>query len=255
MRKQHLPTILSIVAGVGVISAVACAIEDTPKALLILEEKKKENEELTKIDKLIAVAPVYIPTAVLTIATITCIASANILNVKQQKALMGAYMMLDGSFKTYRKKTKELYGEDSDIKIRNEISKDKYPMEEPVTLFYDQFSKRYFESTPEDVLAAEYHFNRNFILRGYASVNEFYEFLGIEPLEDVCDVGWSIEAGWQYYGYQWIDFAHDLLIREEDGRKYYVIAMPFPPTADYMFDFIVDCEFHDEIESQKPQVL
>jgi hypothetical protein len=30
---------------------------------------------------------------------------------------------------------------------------------------------------------AEYHLNRNYILRGEAVINELYEFLGLEPTD------------------------------------------------------------------------
>ena len=35
----------------------------------------------------------------------------------------------------------------------------------------------------EQVLMAEYHLNRNYILRGEAVINELYEFLGLEPTD------------------------------------------------------------------------
>ena len=100
-------------------------------------------------------------------------------------------------------------------------------------LFFEEYSGRFFESTEEDVVLAEYHFNRNFVLRGYAELNELYEFLNLSPTESGAVLGWSIGAGEVFYGYQWIDFEHRKVIRE-DGAEYYAITMPFIPTADYM---------------------
>lgn len=46
---------------------------------------------------------------------------------------------------------------------------------------------------------AEYHLNRKFVLRGYASLNEFYMFLGL-PQTNLGEVlGWTCT-----YGYSWI---------------------------------------------------
>ena len=70
-------------------------------------------------------------------------------------------------------------------------------------LFYDSFSKRYFQSTIEQVIQAEYHLNRNFVLGGYVTLNQFYEFLGIAQLKETEELGWAIED--EFY---WIDFNH-----------------------------------------------
>lgn len=79
-------------------------------------------------------------------------------------------------------------------------------------LFYDRFSERYFESTIGKVLEAEYHLNRNLTLRGNVSLNEFYSFLGIDPIEGGSDIGWFIDDDEIY----WIDFNH-LYRQVDDG--------------------------------------
>ena len=47
----------------------------------------------------------------------------------------------------------------------------------------------------EQVLMAEYHLNRNYILRGEAVINELYEFLGLEPTDWGAEAGWHIKHG------------------------------------------------------------
>lgn len=102
-------------------------------------------------------------------------------------------------------------------------------------MFFDSFSNRYFWSTIEDVREAEYHFNRNLALRGYAELNEFYEFLGLEPTAFGATVGWSLEAGAAFYGYSWVDFYHEYYPSDDpDIPPYYTICVPFGPTADFM---------------------
>lgn len=115
---------------------------------------------------------------------------------------MSAYALIDTSYKEYKGKLKELYGEEVHQNIVNSIAIEKVDdvaihaehlctscdliseesCGEPV-LFYDEHSNRYFESTIEQVIAAEYHLNRNYILRGYSYLNELYEFLGLESTE------------------------------------------------------------------------
>lgn len=96
---------------------------------------------------------------------------------------------------------------------------------------FNSFSQRYFESTIEKVIQAEYHLNRNFMFAGVISLNDFYEFLGLEKTELGDAVGWSNCNGDIY----WIDFNHHRLTLD-DGMEIYVIDMVFEPTAEWMED-------------------
>lgn len=105
-------------------------------------------------------------------------------------------------------------------------------MEPEITrTFYDAFSQRYFESTIEKVIQAEYHLNRNFMFAGVIPLNDFYEFLGLEKTELGDTVGWSSVNGDIY----WIDFNHHRLTLD-DGMEIYVIEMVFEPTPEWMED-------------------
>lgn len=233
MKKSAYPTILTIAASVGVVITAVSAARATPKALDILKEEKREK----KIDAVIAVAPVYIPTILLGAATIAAVVGANCLNIKTQRSMASAYMLLDNSFKTYRNKVDELYGEEADLKVREAISHDKHPLpevdDEPVVLFHEPIYDVFFKATITDVVLSEYLFNRNFILRGCNTMDELYSFLDIADKypENTITLGWSAEAGIMFYGYQWIDFEHEKKTLD-DGTEYYEIEYPFKPTAD-----------------------
>ena len=95
-------------------------------------------------------------------------------------------------------------------------------------LFYDDWSGRYFESTIEQVIAAQYHINRNFVLRGYVTLNELYEFLGLETTEYGNTVGWAVED--EMY---WIDF-HQHKVIMDDGLECYIIETPWGPSPDFL---------------------
>ncbi|MGN1370920.1 MAG: DUF6353 family protein [Candidatus Coprovivens sp.] len=238
--KNHSTTILSGIGAFGVVGTSVMAVKATPKALRLLDEAKDEKgEDLTKFEIICVAGPAYIPSIVIGMSTIACILSANVLNKQKQATLTSAYMLLDESYKQYRNKVKELYGDDADEKIKKEIAKDNYyekgysnqPREKK--LFYEPISERYFEATIEDVQYAEYHFNRNFALRDFAKLNEFYQFLGLETTDLGEVLGWSSYAGYTIYGYQWIDFKHEKVILE-DGLECYIINYPFEPTMDFM---------------------
>jgi hypothetical protein len=164
-----------------------------------------------------------------------------VLNKKHQAALASAYALADNAYKEYRNKVKELYGEETDQKIRDSIAMDHRkdidvytPGYGPIDtsgetrLFYLEERGKYFESTMEAVINAEYHFNRNYAMRGFAYLNEFYEFLGLEETEAGNALGWDCMRLMEEYEACWIDFAHRR-VALEDGMECYVIEMPIGP--------------------------
>lgn len=236
--RRNAPTILTCMGGAGVVATSILAVKATPKALTLLEEAKQEKgEELTKIEIVKTAGPAYIPSIVMGVSTLACIFGANILNQRKQAALMSAYALLDNSYKEYKKKVIELYGEEADVRVKEEIAKDKYE-ENPVTvgndkqLFYDYFSERYFESTIEDVQRAEYRLNRTLTMRDYVYLNEFYELLDVEPIDAGYTLGWSVGSCMAYYWQNWIDFTHEKVVMD-DGLECYIITMLGEPVPDF----------------------
>ena len=217
------PTILSLVGAGGVIATSIIAVKATPKALRILEDQhyhhyynSEEPNNVSKMDIIKMTWKCYIPTAIVGTSTIACILGANVLNKKNQASLVSLYSMVDQSYKRYKLAAGEVFGEDADKKIKAQVAKDTYvscdgnkvysPDQDgsEKVLFYDYFSGRYFTSTIAAVINAQYHMNRNFILRGESCINEFYNFLGIDPIEGGDDIGWADE--YAEAGFAWIDF-------------------------------------------------
>lgn len=234
--KRNASTILTVVGGVGVVTTTVLAIKATPKALSLLDDAKQEKgEDLTKLEKVKVTAPVYIPTVISGAATLACIYGANVLNKRQQAGLMSAYALLDNSYKEYKAKVEALYGEGSNEQIKNEIAKDNYEDQEVKNdeqLFYDDFSNRYFISTPTKVMQAEYNVNRDIHMRGWAELNDYYEWLGIEDIEGGDVLGWSEGGNYDYYWQAWVDFNHRTVIMD-NGTKYTAIMMFQEPYTGY----------------------
>lgn len=79
------PTILTVVASVGVIVTTITSVQATPKAIKLLKEAELEKgENLSKVEIIRVAGPSYIPSALLGISTIVCIFGANVLNQKKQ---------------------------------------------------------------------------------------------------------------------------------------------------------------------------
>jgi hypothetical protein len=123
--KRNSSTILTTIGAIGVVATAVIAVKDTPKALRILDEAEQEKgEELTVKEKIVTAGPVYIPAIAVGISTIACIFGANTLNKRNQAALMSAYALLDKSYKDYKRKVSDIYGEDADKKIIEEVAKE-----------------------------------------------------------------------------------------------------------------------------------
>lgn len=246
--KRNASTILTCLGGIGVVTTTVMAVKATPKALRLIEEAEKEKgEKLTTWETVKTTAPTYIPTVLFGVGTVACIFGANILNKRQQASLMSAYALLDESYKKYRRTVVELYGKETHEEIVNAIAVEEAnevhmhasnlgvvctqfleeDFSEPV-LFYDEYGKRYFEAPIEQVIQAEYHQNRNYIMRGFALLNEFYEFLGLEQTDYGREVGWVIEDDGSF----WVDFNHHK-VELDDGLECYIIEMMFEPTMEW----------------------
>ena len=243
--KKNAPTILSCLGVVGVVATTVMAVKATPKALSLIENaEEQKGEKLSKWEKVNVAGPVYIPSVIAGVATSACILGSNVISKRQQATLISAYALLDNSYKEYRKKTDELYGEEAGKQIRGEIAKDKYTgdnesLDNDKELYYDFYSGRYFESTPEAVLWAEYETNRSMIVNYAVGLNEFYDFLGLEPLPEYESIGWSCGQIEEMYWHPWIEFDHEETIIDGDseyneGMKCTIIYMPFDPFINYL---------------------
>lgn len=236
--SRNASTILTCMGGVGVIATAVLAVKATPKAeTLIALAKEEKGEELTKLEKVQAAAPVYIPAVLVGASTIACIFGANILNHRQQASVMSAYALIDSSFKDYKKKVEGLYGEEAGAEVRASIAKDKYEEGSMLVrpgnqLFYDEFSGRYFESTMEKLISAQYAINKKISLNGGAYLNEFYEELDIPPTDYGEHLGWSSGLLCDYQWSDWLEFGHEKTYIDDD-LECIMVTFSMEP----MFDF------------------
>lgn len=237
--KRNASTILTVVGGVGVVTTTVLGIKATPKALKLLDNaEKQKGEKLTKLEKVKVAAPVYIPTILTGVGTLTCIFGAQTLNKRKQASLMSAYALLDSSYKEYKNKVEELYGEGTNDEIREEIAKDKYEkieIKNNEKLFYEPFSGRYFKATTTRMKEAEYNLNRDIHMQGWCTLNDFFLYLGLDKIEGGDELGWSVGGNYDMYWQDWVDFSYSKSITD-DGTEYTMIVMwqePYPGYDDY----------------------
>lgn len=243
--KRSSPTILTCFSIVGVVGTTVLAVKATPKAVELIKNDSRRNHDgdpyaYTKLEAVQSCWQCYIPAALVGFSTIICIIGINVLNKRNQASLASAYALLSESYQQYRKAAKTVYGDEADSKIKVQMAKNTYisadgysvyspdlDSESEKILCYDLFSQRYFTSTMAAVLNAQYHINRNLSLNGYASINEFYEFLGIDKIDHGDDIGWSYDQPVEEE-ILWLDFdnRHTVL---DDGLECCVISALWNP--------------------------
>ena len=235
--KRNGSTILTCIGGVGVVTTTVLAVKATPKAVKLLDQAKEEKgEELTKLEMVKIAGPSYIPTIMTGVTTLACIFGSNVLSKRQQTSLIGAYTLIDNSYKGYKNKVKELYGTEGSDQVRDEIAKDTYEAQQikvsdDKELFYDEFSGQYFESTKADVINAEYRLNRDIQTQGWAILSDFYNMLGVD-YDDGGILGWSEGGNLARYWQSWIDFSHTK-VEMDDGLECTIITIFCEPYANY----------------------
>ena len=245
MKKHGISKIaLTSFSILGLTLTTVTAVRATPKAISIIEEAKREKKNVSKMDIVAKTWKCYIPSATIGMSTIACILGMTVLYNKQYKALAAAYAMCSCSYQEYKDMVKQLYGQEVHEKIMKSIAAEQSEKthissmgiirsssldfddgnKDEQKLFYDCFSKRYFQSTVSQVLQAQYHINRNYVLSGEVTVNDFYEFLGISAIDAGNDLTWRIDDDEIY----WIDF-NNYKADTDDGLECYVIDMVIEP--------------------------
>ncbi len=242
--KRNASTILTCIGAAGVIATAVMSVKATPKAMALIDDAMEEKgDKLTVWEKVVVAGPTYAPAVITGAATIACIFGSNVISKHQQATLMSAYALLDNSYKEYKNKVDELYGEEAGEKVRSEIAKDKYAGDEESKdndkeLFFDFYSGRYFHSTQNHVLMALYEINRRMACDYAVSLNEYYELIGLDPKPEYESLGWSYGQLQEMCWSSWIDFGlEDTVIEEEteysEGVECTIVYMQIDPTPDY----------------------
>lgn len=216
---QNSPTILTSLGVGGLIATVAFAIRGTVKATDILQQEghfrleqyEKQTGEVAYPDDMFTTQEIieltwkeYIPTAVMGVTTIACMIGANHISLRRNAALVSLFTMTERTLREYQTKVVEQIGEKKEEKVREAIAQDRIdenpPSEKTIVLTgngdylcFDTFSSRYFRSDVEKLRRAENQFNKRLIRGEWLGINEFYDEIGLEPIELGDEFGWIAE--------------------------------------------------------------
>ena len=231
----HVPDILTATACIGVgATAVMCG-KNTLAARDILEAYDEENPDATTKDRVLKAAPAYIPTIILATATIACIIGARTTSAKQTAALASAYTIATEAAARYRDKVIEVVGEEKAKEVDEKIADAQlkaHPLSEqqPIivgtgkVLCFDTLSSRYFMSDMETLRKVQNDMNRIILDDMFASLNDFYYRIGLDPMNLGEELGWTIDS--------LIDLKFTSRL-SEDGQPCLVVNYESVPRSDF----------------------
>lgn len=201
------PKILTGIGIVGMTTTVFLTAKGTIKAVKIVEnEKKKHGEAIPKSEIVKATWKCYIPALITGVTSAGCLIKANSIHTRRNAALATAYSISRTALSEYKDKVIETIGEKKERVIRENIAQDKLD-KNPVskseiiitdkgpTLCYDGVFGRYFKSDIDTIKKAVNKINRTVVTQMYVSLNDFYDEIGLEPVDIGYDLGWNIDDG------------------------------------------------------------
>ena len=238
--RKYSPEILAGVGVVGVIASTVMACKATTKLNDILSESKEQLEQIktvavdpayadkyteddakkdttiTYVQTGVKIAKLYAPSVILCTTSLGCLLASNNILRKRNAALSAAYMTVDKSFKEYRRRVAERFGDEVEKEIRynikakeittvdeegNEVKETVKVMEgadNPTT--YSDYARFFDESCPAWQNDPEYNLTflraqqqyANDLLKaqGRLFLNDVYKMLGIDITKAGQVVGW-----------------------------------------------------------------
>ena len=236
--KKHSPEILTGVGIAGMVTTTVLAVRATPKALVLIEEKKEELgvDKLAPVDAVKAAWKCYIPSAAIGGVSIFCLIGASSVNLRRNAALATAYALSESTLRDYQKKVVEEIGEKKAKLVKEAVVKEKIEQnpvtkqeviitEKGDTLCYDVLSGRYFKSDIEKIKKAVNELNRQMRHDMYVSLNEYYDEIGLDHIAVGYDLGWNIDKG-----YIDVDFSSHLAA---DGTPCLAVGYSVAPQYDF----------------------
>lgn len=237
---KHSPEILAGVGVVGVVGSLVMACKATTKLSDILDESKeqldkikevaadpayeekysqddaKKDTTITYVQTAMKVTKLYAPSVILCASSLGCLLASNNILKKRNAALSAAYMTVDKSFKEYRKRVADRFGEEVEKEIRynikaeeiTKVDEDGNEVTETVKIMdgtddpnsYSDYARFFDESCAAWQNDAEYNLTflkaqqqyANDLLkaRGRLFLNEVYRMLGIDETKAGQVVGW-----------------------------------------------------------------
>ena len=230
-RRKDKQFIFNFAAVIGVGLTMASTIRDTTKACKLVDDNMTFNEKIKKTWKC------YIPSGLIATSTIVSIIYSDYVTMNEKISMLNALMSVQNNYKVLRNGVNEVC--DASTKeeimkrnIRDKIPKDIYLERTDEKIFFEEYNGRFFTSTLDNVLKAEYLFNKQLYIVGHASLNDLYKLLGLSTIDSGDYLGWETYDG--NYGMTYVNplvnFTHEKM-EDDSGLEYFYLGYSNHPDA------------------------
>lgn len=232
------PVIGTILGIAGVVTTGVLSYRAGYRSALDIEDLKCElgyepplKEKAKKAAKHCIPAGIAIGT---TVSELLYLHRHNALTLKRVRSTLQS---VGKQYNEYREEVDKSFGDGSAEEIENRIIlrklTDRKPPKGENLLFYLTGCDHFFERSMAEVIDAEYQINRQYVLNGYVSLNDFLDELGLPKTDEGSELGWSTDVAADVYDKCWLDFDHEILTTD-DGLECFVIRSRVKPQADYL---------------------
>lgn len=145
----------------------------------------------------------YIPSAVTIAGTVASIIGANRISSRRTAAMAAAYALSDRAFTEYKDKVTEKLGANKEKSVRTELAEEHVTKTPPSStlvssdgsqvMVLDSMSGRYFLSSMEHIRQAQNTINDQCLRYKFATLEDFYDLLQLEPTALARELGWTAE--------------------------------------------------------------
>lgn len=199
--KKNAPKIL---AGLAIVTEAAGFYFMHKEAPVVHEKLEALGEDATWKDKLKAAGPVYLPAFGMLILSSGCIITGCIAGERKAALLTGLYSASEAALRKYEEKVADVLGKEKAQEIHDEIAKDTVKEINIVDsaicytgngtdLFYDPLTSRIIATSKQAIRNAEVEIKEKIQSDEWATVNQWYDALGVERATLAGMVGWNNE--------------------------------------------------------------
>lgn len=246
---KRSPEILTGIGIAGMITSVFLAGKATVKAVRIadgldhIDRNTYDVVSPTKKEVIKACWKLYIPAALTATASTACLIGASSVNLKRNAAITAAYKLSETALAEYKDAVVETIGEKKEKVVKEKVAKkqiEKKPLnsgnvivtDRGSVLFFDPISARYFKSDMNTIKSAENAINKSILSSAFtdgASLNDFYDEIGIPHSSVGDDMGWNVDNLLEIYCFSQIAGKET----EYEGTPCIVLDYVNPPKYDY----------------------
>lgn len=192
----------------------------------------EEGADLSLKEKTKICWPLFMPAVGVGAVTIAAAVGASRVSTRRVAALASAYSISEAAFSEYREQVVAQIGKNKDLKIRDAVAQTRIDrsgdMEieevEDKSPCYEVMSGRYFYTTVETLRQAENKINYKLVHESYASLNEFWDSIGLTQTSIGEELGWTADRLLEL---------HITTTLTKDGKPCLSVGYVNAPTPDY----------------------